>query len=246
MLICIALGVATWTTLRADLLRNSRIVAGVLAQNAAPTIQFEDPVAALEVLSALSGHPEVFAAELVRTDGELFAFYRRPTAPGPDRSLLPEPMARVAVSVPVEAEGVAIGELRLSIAMARIYQQVVLAVSCILLVVLVVLGLVLLLQARLFARLLVLGRPCTLLFAPGSGLVDGLPDRLQESSTNGLSLDECKMIKADGTDFCGHSVIIPVAPGLAPDGYAMVIRNITNQRQSMNSLLHAATWSAMP
>lgn len=154
VLICVALGVATWSTLRTDLLRNGRIVAGVLAQNAAPTIQFEDPVAALEVLSALSGHPEVVTAELVRTDGELFAFYRRPSARGRDSSLLPDPIASVGVSVPVETKGVALGELRLRIAMARTYQRVMLAVACILLVVLVVLGLVLLLQARLFARLL--------------------------------------------------------------------------------------------
>lgn len=92
-----------------------------------------------------------------------------------------------------------------------------------------------------FASSEVLGRPCALLFAPDVALNDRLLDRLQESSMNGLSLDECRMTKADGTHYLGHSVIIPVAPGLTPDGYAMVIRNITNQRQSMSSLLHAAT-----
>lgn len=155
VLISVALGAASWATLRNDLTRNSSIVATVLAQNVAPAIQFEDPVNAGEVLSALLGHPEVLEAELYRTDGELFARYSR--VPMPQRfvmHVLPEDLPVTVVAVPVEAQGNTLGELRLHIGMSHTYQRVLVAVAAILAVVLLVLGMVLLLQARMVGRLL--------------------------------------------------------------------------------------------
>lgn len=155
VLICVALGVASWATLRGDLSRNGRIVATMLAQNVAPAIQFEDPVNASELLSALSGHPEVTEAVLYRTDGEMFARYSRQLRPaGREVRMVPDAFSGLRVSVPVEAQGNAVGELRLDIDMEGTYRRVLLAVTAILLVVLAVLGMLLLLQARLVERLL--------------------------------------------------------------------------------------------
>ncbi len=155
VLICVALGVASWATLRSDLMRTSQIVSSVLAQHVAPAIQFEDPVSASELLSALSVHREFVEAVLYRADGELFARYRRtadPSPPGP--SATPDDGTRMVVSVPVEAQGQVIGELRVAVDMQYTYRRVLLAVAAILLVVLLVLGAVLLLQVRLVARVL--------------------------------------------------------------------------------------------
>lgn len=86
-----------------------------------------------------------------------------------------------------------------------------------------------------------LGRPCSVLFSADACSDDRLQDRLQEASQGGLSLDEGWMLRADGDRFWGHSVITPCAPGAPLAGYALVIRNITDHRQSMNTLLKAAT-----
>lgn len=86
----------------------------------------------------------------------------------------------------------------------------------------------------------VVGRSCALLFSGDDGMKDRLQDRLLEASADGLSLDEGWMARADGSRFWGHTVIMPCAPGLQSDGFAMVIRNVTDQRQSMASLLSTA------
>lgn len=86
----------------------------------------------------------------------------------------------------------------------------------------------------------VVGRSCALLFSGDAVLQDRLQDRLHEASADGLSLDEGWMARADGSRFWGHTVIMPRAPGLQSDGFAMVIRNVTDQRQSTESLLRTA------
>ena len=86
-----------------------------------------------------------------------------------------------------------------------------------------------------------LGRSGAVLFGHDAVAEDRLQDRLHEALANGLSLGEGWMAKSGGDRFWGHSVIMPGAPGMQPDGYAMVIRNINDHRQSMDSLLRAAT-----
>lgn len=86
----------------------------------------------------------------------------------------------------------------------------------------------------------VVGRSCARLFSGEDVAQDRLQDRLHEASADGLSLGEGWMAKADGSRFWGHTVIMPCAPGPQPDGFAMVIRNVTDQRQSMESLLRTA------
>lgn len=153
LMISVALGTLSWITLREDLLRTELTVARVLAQTAAPAIMFEDPVAASETLSALASHPEVGDAELRRASGELFAYYRRSGKSQASIMRLPRP-STMDVAVPVEAGGTVVGELRLTVDMSPTYRRVLLAVASILLVVLTVIGIVLVLQTRLMARVL--------------------------------------------------------------------------------------------
>lgn len=87
----------------------------------------------------------------------------------------------------------------------------------------------------------VLGQFCTRFFAADDGIDERLRARLREASVTGVSLDEGWMLTASGARFWGHSVIMPCAPGAPHEAYALVIRNVSDQRQAMDALLQAAT-----
>ena len=159
ILVCAMLGTWSWFTQRADLVRTTESVARVLAENAAPAIQFNDPLSAAEILRALSSHPEIMAAELSVSTDEVFARYQwpRPAPVGPieglDR-LLPIGERSVEVQVPVESQGTALGMLKLTVDLAPTYARVYASLTAILGIVGAVFGVVLLMQSRMLARML--------------------------------------------------------------------------------------------
>ena len=159
VLVCVLLGTWSWFTQRADLVRTTESVARVLAENAAPAIQFNDPIGAAEILRALSSHPEIMAAELTIAPDEAFARYRWPRRPavGPIEGLerlLPIGERSVEVVVPVEAQGNALGLLKLTVDLAPTYARVYASLVAILGIVGAVFGVVLALQSRALARML--------------------------------------------------------------------------------------------
>ena len=159
ILVCAMLGTWSWFTQRADLVRTTESVARVLAENAAPAIQFNDPLSAAEILRALSSHPEIMAAELSVSTDEVFARYQwpRPAPVGPieglDR-LLPIGERSVEVQVPVESQGTALGMLKLTVDLTPTYARVYASLTAILGIVGAVFGVVLLMQSRMLARML--------------------------------------------------------------------------------------------
>ncbi|MEO0318729.1 MAG: hypothetical protein RL404_2406 [Pseudomonadota bacterium] len=159
VLVCILLGTWSWFTQRADLIRNTESVARVLAENAAPAIQFNDPVGAAEILRALASHPEVMAAELVASPEATFARYQWPRRPlaGPIEGLerlLPIGERSVDVIVPVEAQGLPLGLLKLTVDLSPTYARVYASLTAILAIVGAVFGVVLVLQSRVLASML--------------------------------------------------------------------------------------------
>lgn len=158
-LVCVLLGTWSWFNQRADLLRTTESVARVMAENAAPAIQFDDPLGAAEILRALSSHPEIMAADLSVSSGEVFARYqwprRAPTGPMEGlQSLLPFGERSVDVMVPVEAQGTPLGQLTLTVDLAPTYARVYASLTAILAIVGAVFGVVLVMQSRVLARML--------------------------------------------------------------------------------------------
>ncbi len=159
VLVCALLGTWSWFNLRSDLVRTTESVARVLAENAAPAIQFNDPIGAAEILRALSSHPEIIAAELSTSPGETFARYqwprRAPAGPmeGLER-LLPVGERSAQVSVPVEAQGAPVGQLTLTVDLSPTYARVYASLTAILAIVGAVFGVVLVMQSRVLARML--------------------------------------------------------------------------------------------
>ena len=178
-LVCVLLGTWSWVTQRADLVRTTEAVARVLAENAAPAIQFNDAPGAAEILQALSSHTEISAAELRMSSGEVFARYQWPRQPpsgaleGLER-LLTVGERSVDVRVPVEAQGAPIGLLTLSVDLAPTYARVYASLVAILAVVGAVFGVVLIMQSRALARTL----------APVRHLVDSMR-RVSETADYG-------------------------------------------------------------
>ncbi len=76
-------------SLRADALRDLRDRAGLLAVSVRPTLEFNDPARAGELLATLQALPELVAAGLYTPDGKVFASYRRSDAAALDFPQLP-------------------------------------------------------------------------------------------------------------------------------------------------------------
>ena len=87
----------------------------------------------------------------------------------------------------------------------------------------------------------VLGRPYSVLFPPDAITIDRVTDRLREADRAGLSFDEGWLQRADGSRFWSHTMLMPVDKDLKPDCYSLVIRDITDSRESIESLLKAAS-----
>ncbi len=158
-LVCVLLGTWSWFTQRADLVRNTESVARVLAENAAPAIQFRDPMNAAEVLRALASHPEIMAAELIESDGQVFARYQWLRMASADSlgevgQWLAIGARSVEVNVPVEAQGNSFGNLKLTVDLRPTIGRVYTSLLAILGIVGIVFGIVLLLQSRVLAKML--------------------------------------------------------------------------------------------
>lgn len=69
---------------------------------------------------------------------------------------------------------------------------------------------------------------------------DRMIDRLDEVERVGLSIAEGWMQRVDGAVYWGHSVLTRVLPKLG-DGYSLLIRDINDRRETVESLLKAAT-----
>ena len=85
-----------------------------------------------------------------------------------------------------------------------------------------------------------IGRSCLFLYPKDAMTLDRIGDRLKEVDHTGVSFDEGWMRRADGTEFCGHTVITPLDAALRPGCYSLIIRDITQSRESIESLLRAA------
>lgn len=86
----------------------------------------------------------------------------------------------------------------------------------------------------------IVGQSCLFLYPHDAMTLDRIGDRLKEVDHTGVSFDEGWMRRADGSEFWGHTVITPIEAALKPDCYSLVIRDITQSRESIESLLRAA------
>lgn len=86
-----------------------------------------------------------------------------------------------------------------------------------------------------------LGRPYASLFPSDGITTDRMHDRLEEVRQTGLSFAECWMQRSDGSRFRGHTLLTASEPGAQSSGFNLVIRDISDHRESMESLLRQAT-----
>jgi signal transduction histidine kinase/DNA-binding response OmpR family regulator/HPt (histidine-containing phosphotransfer) domain-containing protein len=106
----------------------SHVQANLIADNAAAPLAFEDTTAANELLQSLRNSPEIRAAVLYRSHGEIFAAYQ---GDGYRRSALPPIQTRdliirpdfLLLSQPVTAPSVAGARLVLAVSLNRLYRQ---------------------------------------------------------------------------------------------------------------------------
>lgn len=90
----------------------------------------------------------------------------------------------------------------------------------------------------------VTGREFFVLYSPGAMTSDRIADRLREADANGWSLDNGWCVRADGSRFWANTMIAPLArdddvpPG--EQGYALIVRDITDKRQAGDSVLRAS------
>ena len=91
----------------------------------------------------------------------------------------------------------------------------------------------------------VTGREFSLFYSPGAITSDRVADRLREAETSGWSLDNGWCVRADGSRFWANTMIAPLArdddmpPG--EQGYALIVRDITDKREAGDSVLRAST-----
>ncbi len=83
------------------------------------------------------------------------------------------------------------------------------------------------------------GRPCSQLFAADAITPDWLSDRLIEAQRTGVSFAEGKMLRAQGEHFWGQSILFCIEPSLRSDGYALLLRDTGEQRDTIDALLKA-------
>jgi diguanylate cyclase (GGDEF)-like protein/PAS domain S-box-containing protein len=87
----------------------------------------------------------------------------------------------------------------------------------------------------------VLGQSLALFHAPGAITPERIADRLHEADCNGWSLEDGWCLRADGSRFWANTMIAPLA-GIdneadAERGYALIIRDISDRRESAERLL---------
>ncbi len=85
------------------------------------------------------------------------------------------------------------------------------------------------------------GQPYAILFPSDAITSDRMVDRLEEVRHTGLSFAEGWMHRSDGSRFWGHTLITASEPGAQPASFNLVVRDISDHRESMESLLRQAT-----
>jgi serine phosphatase RsbU (regulator of sigma subunit) len=78
-----ALGVYDRNALREEALRDARVLGGIIGENAATSIAFNDPETARSTLAALRSQPHILSGYLYDHDGHLFASYTARLVPPP-------------------------------------------------------------------------------------------------------------------------------------------------------------------
>ena len=90
----------------------------------------------------------------------------------------------------------------------------------------------------------VTGRAFSMLYSPGAMTSDRIADRLREADANGWSLDNGWCVRADGSRFWANTMIAPLARDddvpTAEQGYALIVRDITDKREAGDSVLRAS------
>lgn len=92
-----------------------------------------------------------------------------------------------------------------------------------------------------FAAGEVVGHAYSILFAADAMTADRMSDRLDEVTQTGLSFSESRMRRADGSAFWGHTVLMRIEESLRSDGYVLLVRDISDHRETVESLMKAAT-----
>jgi diguanylate cyclase (GGDEF)-like protein/PAS domain S-box-containing protein len=90
----------------------------------------------------------------------------------------------------------------------------------------------------------VTGREFSVFYSPGAITSDRIADRLREADANGWSLDNGWCVRADGSRFWANTMIAPLARDddvpTAEQGYALIVRDITDKREAGDSVLRAS------
>lgn len=87
----------------------------------------------------------------------------------------------------------------------------------------------------------IVGRSYGELFAADAITSDRIRDRLDEVDRSGISVAEGRMRRADGSIYWGHTTLFRLEPSLGMTGYTLLLRDISAQRETIESLLRAAT-----
>ncbi len=85
------------------------------------------------------------------------------------------------------------------------------------------------------------GQPYASLFPLDAITTDRMHDRLEEVRQTGLSFSEGWMQRVDRSRFWGHTLLTASEPGAQPSSFNLVVRDISDHRESMESLLKLAT-----
>ncbi len=85
------------------------------------------------------------------------------------------------------------------------------------------------------------GQPYARLFASDAITNDRMYDRMEEVRHTGLSFAEGWMQRWDGSRFWGHTLLAASEPGPQPSSFNLIVRDISDHRESMESLLKLAT-----
>src|SRR5206468_1536426 len=121
-----ALGLYDRASLREEALRDARVLAGVLGENAASSIAFNDSQTARSTLAALRSQPHILSGYLYDNEGHLFASYTsvrtRPPAKMPgDGWTISE--RDVLVVAPVSFNGTRVGTVVLHSDLAEVAER---------------------------------------------------------------------------------------------------------------------------
>lgn len=96
----------------------------------------------------------------------------------------------------------------------------------------------------------VTGKPYSVFHPPESVSPDRIADCLHEATENGWLLDECWCVKADGSRFWASTLLVPLDRMKVNEtqdddiaaiaGFALIIRDITDKRETRDNLLKAS------